>query len=45
MMCPPLAKRKYFGEEVERGTVEGPGDVCTTEVKLPRVSLVDEETP
>ena len=28
-------QRKYFGRDVERGDVEGPGYVCPTEVKLP----------
>lgn len=28
-------QRKYFGRDVERGDIEGPGDVCPTEVKLP----------
>lgn len=29
-------QRKYFGEEVEVGGPAGPGDVCATEVHLPR---------
>jgi len=29
-------QRKYFGDEVEVGGPEGPGDVCATEVHLPR---------
>jgi ACR3 family arsenite transporter len=29
-------QRKYFGAEVEEGGPAGPGDVCATEIKLPR---------
>jgi hypothetical protein len=29
-------QRKYFGGDVEAGDVISPGDVCPTEVKLPR---------
>src|SRR5690606_4891095 len=31
-------QRKYFGDEVEFGGPAGPGDVCPTEVRLPRPS-------
>lgn len=34
-------QRKYFGGEVERGDVTGSGDVCPTEVKLPRRELAE----
>ena len=34
-------QRKYFGGEVERGHVEGPGDVCPTEVKRPRREIAE----
>lgn len=29
-------QRRYFGDEVEVGGPAGPGDVCTTEINLPR---------
>lgn len=29
-------QRKYFGDEVEVGGPAGPGDVCATEIKVPR---------
>lgn len=32
-------QKKYFGGDVERGDVSGPGDVCPTEVKPPRNAL------
>jgi len=32
-------QRKYFGDEVEVGGPAGPGDVCATEIKVPRSSL------
>ncbi len=28
-------QKKYFGDAVEEGRVEGPGDVCPTGVKAP----------
>ena len=37
-------QRTYFGGRVERGDVEGPGDVCPTEVKVPRQSLAEQES-
>ncbi|MEP0545644.1 MAG: ACR3 family arsenite efflux transporter [Rhodothermales bacterium] len=38
-------QRKYFGPEVERGDVAVPGDICPTEVKLPRHALTESDTP
>ncbi len=35
-------QKKYFGGRVERGNVNGPGDVCPTEVKLPRRALAED---
>lgn len=35
-------QRRVFGGRVEVGTVEGPGDVCATEVKLPRRELAED---
>lgn len=36
-------QKKYFGGDVERGDVSGPGDVCPTEVKLPREALAGKD--
>ena len=36
-------QRKYFGEAVEPGDVSGPGDVCATEVRLPRRAVTHEK--
>jgi arsenite transporter len=31
-------QRRYFGDEVEVGGSAGPGDVCATEIAVPRTS-------
>ena len=39
-------QKKYFGGAVEAGRVEGPGDVCPTEVKVPpQPGPAREKTP
>lgn len=39
-------QKQYFGGEVEAGEVEGPGDVCPTEVKAPaHLGPAREKTP
>lgn len=35
-------QRRYFGGPVERGAVEGPGDVCATTVQLPHRELAED---
>ncbi len=34
-------QRKYFGDEVEVGGPAGPGDVCATEIRIPRPASVN----